>query len=241
MKLQCLPPFSVMCSFHRLISPPTFMFLVHIRKRKAKDEIPEVKQLIIPRTHDSHMHETVHKFYFPYHKITMASLRLLYVLSHSLSLQSLLTLRARRVSAICANVYVWWWNEWVERSEEKCKWESFVYSGGWFSLPFRCPPHVVCTHKFSNPLFCADSALLLLLILFRYLLCPPSRTIHSVFSVFGVLVTLLALWNRKLSTLDTLQLCMGFELPSTEHVENIINFISYGLTPPPARCPHFPH
>lgn len=62
------------------------MFPEHTPKKgKAKDEIPEVKQLIIPRTHDSHMHETVHKFYFPYHKITMASLRLLYVLSHSLS------------------------------------------------------------------------------------------------------------------------------------------------------------
>lgn len=85
MKTSILPPFSVMCSFHRLISPAISMFRVHTRKRKAKDEIPEVKQLIIPRTHDSHMHETVHKFYVPYHKITMASLRLLYVLSHSLS------------------------------------------------------------------------------------------------------------------------------------------------------------
>jgi hypothetical protein len=32
---------------------------------------------------------------------------------------------------------------------------------------------------------------------------------------------------------------MGF-LPSTEHVENIINFISYGLTPRPTSFPLSP-
>lgn len=96
---------------------------------------------------------------------------------------------------------------------------------GWFLL-FYCPPHAVYVHiNFPTPCS-ADSALLLLLLLFLYLYVHPH--VPSILFSLHAHVSVLVSWKNF--PLDIFQHCMGFSLPSTEHVENIINFISYAFT-----------
>ena len=148
------------------------------------------------------------------------------------------------VLAICANVYVWWWNEWVEAAAKKrnVNGGKFVEGGLPFllfpCLAFHCPPHIVCTHKFSNPLFCVPNRHYCCCCYYYYFVTfyvhPHVPSILFFSALVFVLVTFLSIF--------LFQLCMGFccsVLPSTEHVENIINFISYGLTPVLFRLPTF--
>jgi hypothetical protein len=109
--------------------------------------------------------------------------------------------------------------EWMGR--EKCKWESCVLcwrvallSAAW-----------LYTHKFSNPCVLPISLDVAAFVVISciYLLCPPSRTI--IHSVFSLLMRSCGGELEKLSSQYSSNV-YGF----SEHVENIINFISLRIS-----------
>lgn len=118
-------------------------------------------------------------------------------------------------------MYTWWWrNEWVERNVNG----KVVYYVPRVVFTFYCPPHIVCTHKFSNPLFCRIRIIVVVII--SYLYVHP----HVPSILFSLLMrTWLCWWLGK--TFLSILFNSVWVSTLTEHVENIINFISYGLTP----------
>lgn len=106
-------------------------------------------------------------------------------------------------------------NEWVERNVNG----KVVYYARRVAY---CPPHDYIHINFPTLVFCRFLLTLLLLLLFlvyTFYVHPhvPSSILCFLFSCAAVVVS----WKNF--PLDTPQMCMGF---LTEHVENIINFIS---------------
>ena len=108
---------------------------------------------------------------------------------------------------------------------EKCKWESCVLcaEGGFYFFTVR---RILYVHiNFPTPCS-ADSVLLLLLLLFYTFM--STLTYHPFCFLFSCAHACVG-ELEKLSSRYFSNVCRF--LPLTEHVENIINFISYGLTP----------
>jgi hypothetical protein len=104
---------------------------------------------------------------------------------------------------------------------EKCKWEScvlcaeggFCLSAAWLYVFINFPTLVLCRFRLT---------LLLLLLFLVYLLCPPSRSDGTILCFLFSCAPQLCWCLGKLSSRYSSNV-YGF---LTEHVENIINFIS---------------
>lgn len=108
-------------------------------------------------------------------------------------------------------------NEWVERNVNG---KVVLCAEGGFTVRRM----IVCTHNFPTLVFCRFLLTLLLLLLFFVYLFMSTLTYHHPFCVFSSLAHRTCIGElEKLSSRYSSNM-YGFTL--TEHVENIINFIS---------------
>lgn len=109
-------------------------------------------------------------------------------------------------------------------------------------LLFYCPPHIVCTHKFSNPLF---GITLDVVVIISYLYVHP----HVPSILFSLpcaarraRLPVLVRNGRKRKNSRYSRTCVwvrlwGAPLATPLHVENIINFVPFRLIPGARRPP----
>lgn len=99
-------------------------------------------------------------------------------------------------------MYTWWRNEWVERNVNG----KVVYYVPRVVFTFLLSAaFCICTHKFSNPLFCRFGIIVVVVIFVPLYVHPHVPSI-----LFSLHAHVLVLVRWKNFPLDIFQLCMGF-------------------------------